>query len=102
MARFDVAAKEKEYYASVRLVGLAQSVIGRARNLDSAVKLDPPADDMERIFDHFYRTDPLRTGLGHGLGLATARFVVTHHDGTIEANTNPTGGARFTTEFPQN
>lgn len=57
---------------------------------------------MERIFDHFYRTDPLRTGPGHGLGLATARSVVTHHDGTIEANNNPTGGARFTTEFPQN
>jgi signal transduction histidine kinase len=46
-----------------------------------------PAEDVERIFDRFYRVDAARqsgTG-GAGLGLAIARSIVELHGGSIRA-----------------
>lgn len=43
------------------------------------------ADEQERVFDEFYRSDQRASGgpSGLGLGLAIARQIVRHHDGTI-------------------
>jgi two-component system sensor histidine kinase CiaH len=61
-----------------------------------------PEDDRERIFEPFTRlTGTTRHGSGGtGLGLAIARRIVEAHDGTIRADSPPTGGARFTVELP--
>jgi two-component system sensor histidine kinase KdpD len=61
-----------------------------------------PADDLERIFDKFYRvraTDKKRAGTG--LGLAISRGFVEAMGGTITAsNRTDRSGAVFTIRFP--
>jgi two-component system OmpR family sensor kinase len=61
-----------------------------------------PADERERVFDRFHRTDPSRSrrGGGSGLGLAIARAIVEAHGGRIWADTSPEGGARVAFELP--
>ncbi|MEO8394861.1 MAG: ATP-binding protein, partial [Chloroflexota bacterium] len=58
-----------------------------------------PADDLERVFDKFYRVPGSRAG-GTGLGLSISRGLVTAHGGTIEAANLPEGGAQFTIKLP--
>jgi hypothetical protein len=61
-----------------------------------------PAEDLPRVFDRFYRGDPSRTRASGntGLGLAIARAIVQAHGGTIEAQSPPGSGARFTILLP--
>ena len=61
-----------------------------------------PADERERVFDRFHRTDFSRTRRegGSGLGLAIARAIVEAHRGRIWAGTSPDGGARIAFELP--
>ena len=51
-------------------------------------------DEIERIFNRFYRTDTSRQrdGEGSGLGLAIARSIVDQHGGKIWAENRPEGG----------
>jgi signal transduction histidine kinase len=57
------------------------------------------AEDLDRIFDPFFRGDPARSGPGAGLGLALAKRIVEALGGHISAET--TGpGARFALELP--
>lgn len=58
-------------------------------------------EDRPRIFDRFYRADPVRNRhtSGTGLGLAIAAAVAEVHEGTIEVQDgNP--GARFVVSLP--
>jgi signal transduction histidine kinase len=56
-----------------------------------------PPEDLERIFDRFYRTDSSRsraTG-GFGLGLSISRDLVQAMGGSIEVTSEPGTGSRF-------
>jgi two-component system, OmpR family, sensor histidine kinase KdpD len=55
--------------------------------------------DEERIFDKFYRADPLREG-GVGLGLTICRGIIDAHGGRIWAENRPDGGAVFRFTLP--
>ncbi|MHB8509053.1 MAG: sensor histidine kinase [Candidatus Dormibacteria bacterium] len=59
-------------------------------------------DDRERIFDRFYRggSGTPRSG-GSGLGLAIVRSIVEAHGGSIDASSDPVGGACFTMRLPR-
>ena len=55
------------------------------------------ADDLNRVFDPFFRGDPSRSQSieGCGLGLSIARWITAAHKGTIEIESTP--GAMTTT-----
>lgn len=60
-----------------------------------------PEEDLERVFERFYRTDQSRnshTG-GRGLGLAISRELVKLHNGRIYAEKSQSG-ARIRIELP--
>lgn len=59
-------------------------------------------EDLLRVFDRFYRTDPSRsrsTG-GTGLGLTIARRLVEAHGGSLEAESVVGQGSRFIIRLP--
>ncbi|MCY4475075.1 MAG: HAMP domain-containing sensor histidine kinase [Chloroflexi bacterium] len=61
-----------------------------------------PDDEIDRIFDQFYRVDVSRarsTG-GAGLGLTIAKRLVEAHDGHINADSAPNQGSTFTITLP--
>ncbi len=59
-----------------------------------------PPEDLQRVFDRFYRSTGAPGG-GTGLGLAIAAWIVEHHGGRIEAANRPGGGAVFTVRLPR-
>jgi two-component system sensor histidine kinase KdpD len=59
-----------------------------------------PPDDLERVFDRFYRLQHPGSLGGTGLGLSICRGVVEAHGGRIQAQNRPGGGASFTLTLP--
>jgi signal transduction histidine kinase len=61
-----------------------------------------PHDQLENVFERFYRLDEGRTRDrgGSGLGLAIARALVEAHGGTIRAESEPGQGATFRIDLP--
>jgi signal transduction histidine kinase len=57
-------------------------------------------EDLDRIFEAFYRTDPARSGAGAGLGLALAKRIVESLGGRMEVRSAPQAGARFSVLIP--
>ncbi len=60
-----------------------------------------PSDQLERIFERFYRADQARTSEGFGLGLPIARTIAQEHGGKIWAASNDTEGTRFFVSLPR-
>jgi signal transduction histidine kinase len=54
------------------------------------------AENMDRVFEPYFTT---KAG-GTGLGLALTHRIVAEHRGTIRAENEPGGGARFVIELP--
>jgi two-component system phosphate regulon sensor histidine kinase PhoR len=65
---------------------------------DTGVGVDP--EDLDRLFERFYKADRSRRSHGTGLGLAIAKHVVQAHGGSIEAQRNRPHGMVFTFRLP--
>jgi two-component system OmpR family sensor kinase len=62
-----------------------------------------PAEQRERVFDRFHRTDAARDRAsgGTGLGLAIVRAIVEAHGGRVAACASTAAGARVEIELPR-
>lgn len=62
-----------------------------------------PEDELDRVFERFFRSDPARsrnTG-GSGLGLSIVKHVVQNHGGDIRVWSQPGKGSTFTIRLPE-
>lgn len=85
----------------------AQPIDVAARTADRymQIKVDDrgpgiPADDVERVFDRFYRLQRSGSVGGTGLGLSICRGIVEAHGGAIQAQNRAGGGASFVFTLP--
>jgi two-component system, OmpR family, sensor histidine kinase SenX3 len=86
------------------------SVVVSARSGESTVDLSVtdqgigiPADEIDRIFERFYRVDPARhrsTG-GTGLGLSIVKHVAASHGGDVRVWSVEGQGSTFTLTLPR-
>jgi two-component system phosphate regulon sensor histidine kinase PhoR len=67
---------------------------------DTGVGIAP--DELEHLFDRFYRAQEARKGhySGAGLGLAISKAIVDAHDGEIEVASEPGQGSTFQVLLP--
>jgi signal transduction histidine kinase len=65
---------------------------------DSGEGISP--EEIPRIFDRLYRADKSRSKRGLGLGLSLVRAVLHAHGGSIDVQSVPTAGSRFTFTLP--
>ncbi|MFI6171363.1 sensor histidine kinase [Nocardia sp. NPDC051052] len=62
-----------------------------------------PADEADRIFERFYRTDNsrARSSGGTGLGLSIVQALVTAHGGAVDVRSTEGAGTTFTVRLPR-
>ena len=57
-------------------------------------------EDLQRLFERFYRADRARASRGTGLGLAIVKHIVTSAGGRVEAAAAPAHGLKIRIVFP--
>lgn len=82
------------------------AVVVAARNGDALLTVSDdgpgiPPEDLEQVFERFYRSPGLADPDGSGLGLAIVRAIALAHGGDAVARNRPEGGAEFTVRLPR-
>jgi signal transduction histidine kinase len=95
----DNALKYSPDGGAVRVSGGTDDTTVSIRVADAGIGIPP--EDLERIFDRFYRGSNARSTEGTGLGLAIARHITEQHRGSITVDSQPGRGSRFTVTLPR-
>ncbi len=83
--------------ARIRIFGELAGNRSVYRVEDNGIGMAP--DHLEKIFDIFHRLNP-DLGEGEGLGLTIVRRILDRMQGTIEVDSTPGVGSRFTIDLP--
>ena len=78
----------------------AEAGMGEVRFAVRDTGIGIPLEDVQRIFERFYRVDKSRTGSGTGLGLSIAKHIVEAHNGKIWAESIEGRGSTFYFSIP--
>ncbi len=79
------------------------SVCGNGDNISISIEDEGkglPEEDVQKLFNKFYRIELTQSQGGLGLGLSISRGIVELHGGSIHAENKKTGGARFLILLP--
>ena len=58
-------------------------------------------EEIENIFDHFYRADQSDTSIGGlGLGMSIVKQIIESHNGSIKVESTPGKGTRIAFTLP--
>ena len=60
-----------------------------------------PADELPHVFDRFWRGSGAARSSGSGIGLAVVRALVEAQGGSVEVESEPHKGSRFTVRLPR-
>jgi two-component system phosphate regulon sensor histidine kinase PhoR len=74
---------------TVEIAAASGEAIVRVRDTGPGI----PADELDRVFERFFKGDRARSGGGSGLGLAIVKHLVQLHGGRVWAESPPGGGA---------
>ena len=74
-----------------------ESAAPRLTVSDNGMGVSP--QDLERLFERFYRADTARSSRGTGLGLAIVKHIVTSAGGSVEARGAPGTGLEIICRF---
>ncbi|MBP9667662.1 hypothetical protein KBD87_02555 [Candidatus Saccharibacteria bacterium] len=90
----------KDSTVTVRLQTASKAIRIKVTNAGNGIM----PDDLDHVFDAFYRADTSRTS-GHttksyGLGLSVAKKIVSLHDGTISISSRPDGDTNVVILLP--
>ncbi|MCD8190929.1 MAG: HAMP domain-containing histidine kinase [Clostridiales bacterium] len=93
----------RKYADSPSVVSLRLEPEGTKRvRLTVNTKGEPiPHDQLERIFERFYRADQARASEGFGLGLSIASQIAQEHGGRLWAESSPDEGNTFLFSMPR-
>lgn len=107
MILLDNAIKFTERGGTVRVGVRAHASSATLTVSDTGIGITP--DQIEHVFERFYRGDPSRTrgptwdgstSDGAGLGLSIAQWIAEEHGGTIKIESTPGQGTRVIVQFP--
>lgn len=92
---------------AVKFTPRGGAIILSARDLDRMVEFAVadtgagiPPDELDRVFERFYKADKARRSEGSGLGLAIAKHIVAAHGGTLTVSSESGHGSEFRFTLP--
>jgi signal transduction histidine kinase len=85
-----------DHEAQISLNIKSQSIIINIKDRGIGIS----GEDINKIFQPFYRVDESRHTEGFGLGLALAHRIIKLHKGTLEVVSEPNHGSTFTITLP--
>jgi two-component system phosphate regulon sensor histidine kinase PhoR len=65
---------------------------------DTGIGIEP--EELDRVFERFFKADRGRGSSGTGLGLAIVKHIVQAHAGTVSVESQPGRGSTFTMRLP--
>ena len=84
--------------AIITVEDLGSDVVIRIRDAGPGI----PPEELEKVFEPYYRLEPARSleGGGTGLGLSIARNIADLHGGTLVLQNHPAGGLEAILTIP--